>query len=600
MTKHCNNADLARNGVDSKFFLFYQLWKELTDKKTLDSYQFRVMNTLSILQELKKVIEQRLKRYHSSNDNINECKHEAHSIIKDDPVLQQYYPIIKNRLLSHLMTSTDKDSEQRTLLIQIDYALDILKQNYFDRLFQCVEDAIGCADIPAIIKNTNQLVSCCLDKGWSADALSQVIVTLKNSAQHPEQWAKFREKVQGNNQDEYHILIPFKSRVTNASGQNNEIAKRRVLDEISGMGTETMDKAMILGTYPFVTESSVEANQVYLRIKTMAYDFYSASHLAISKLGNTLNILSFYNLIEPWSIRDISWHAVNPANRCYKLMKAKDLYSTYDYMENANKVFRISKELNRNAVASMQAKLNAAYSYANMGKASYAQQEKYMNTWVALESLCRTELYENIISNVLETVPSALCLRYIYRHFRNFAEDCLRCGVDFDFSENAVELRHPDKEKVVRDIIAAFQNEAVYQDIVHRCSVNSLLAKRCQEMHSLAVDGDAMFSRIDRHYVNVRRQLSRLYRIRNEIAHSALNDGTSLIRYIEHLDDYLSGFVSEVVMCWEKSPDSSIEHIFEIIKDNFRAYADIRASKKGAHPLELLAGLRETGIIDLV
>ncbi len=53
MTKNCNDLDLTGNGVDSKFILFYQLWKELTDKRTLDSYQFRVMNTLSVLEELK-------------------------------------------------------------------------------------------------------------------------------------------------------------------------------------------------------------------------------------------------------------------------------------------------------------------------------------------------------------------------------------------------------------------------------------------------------------------------------------------------------------------------------------------------------------------
>ncbi len=53
MTKNCNDLDLTGNGVDSKSILFYQLWKELTDKRTLDSYQFRVMNTLSVLEELK-------------------------------------------------------------------------------------------------------------------------------------------------------------------------------------------------------------------------------------------------------------------------------------------------------------------------------------------------------------------------------------------------------------------------------------------------------------------------------------------------------------------------------------------------------------------
>ena len=109
-----------------------------------------------------------------------------------------------------------------------------------------------------------------------------------------------------------------------------------------------------------------------------------------------------------------------------------------------------------------------------------------------------------------------------------------------------------------------------------------------------------MFNRIDRHYINVKRQLSRLYRIRNEIAHSALKDGVSLIRYIEHLDDYLSSFVSEVVMCWEKSSESNIEHIFEIIKDNYRAYTDIRNAKKGVQPLTLLSSLRDTGIISMI
>ena len=73
-----------------------------------------------------------------------------------------------------------------------------------------------------------------------------------------------------------------------------------------------------------------------------------------------------------------------------------------------------------------------------------------------------------------------------------------------------------------------------------------------------------------------------------------------MIRYIEHLDDYLSDFVAEVVMCWERNPQSSIENIFEIIKDNYREYWDIKSSKKEANPMLLLENLRKTGIISLV
>lgn len=53
-------------------------------------------------------------------------------------------------------------------------------------------------------------------------------------------------------------------------------------------------------------------------------------------------------------------------------------------------------------------------------------------------------------------------------------------------------------------------------------------------------------------------------------------------------------------MCWSKNPQSSIENIFEIIKDNYQAYTDIKNSKKEANPIALLDSLRKTGIIALV
>ena len=594
MVKNCNNADLAENNVDSKYYLLYQLWKELTATKTLDTYQFRLMNTLSALNELEKVINQRLNRSHKDNHNIDDCKSETLEIIRDDLTLQEYYPVVRTRLLSHLSEKTDTDAQQRVLLHQLDYALKMLEPHYFENLIDSLKQSVENNDSFSVLTKTNQLVSCCSSMGWSNNALYSIIGTLSGSETDPSAWDKFKNKLCGAATEEYHILFPFKIRAINVPGQKKEAARERVLEEIKLMGLETLNTTEVLSRYTSLTEQNTEKGQIYLLASVLAYDVYSASHLAIAKIANILNILSFYNLTEPWSIRDISWLAVNPSTQYVLLLKSRDLYSTYDYLEGANKIFRSSKELEGNAAPNVKAKLQATYNYANMGKVSYAQTEKYMNTWVALESLCRTEMYENIIGNVLDTVPPALCLRYIYRCYRNFAEDCMRCGLDYEFSSVTVNLKHPSKENLVKDIIGLFQNETIYQELLAKCAVNSLLTERCKQMHTLATDGNKMFSRIDSHYNNVRRQL------RNEIAHSALNDGTSIIRQIEHLDDYLSGFVAEVVMCWERNPQSSIENIFEIIKDNYREYVDIKTSKKGANPMLLLKDLRETGIISLV
>ena len=74
MLKECNNQDLDRNEISGKYYLFFQVWKELTERKTLDSYQYRIMNSLEALSELSVVIGYKLNRFYNTNHNIDECK----------------------------------------------------------------------------------------------------------------------------------------------------------------------------------------------------------------------------------------------------------------------------------------------------------------------------------------------------------------------------------------------------------------------------------------------------------------------------------------------------------------------------------------------
>ena len=47
MIKGYNDEDLKKKSVDPKYFLFCQVWKELTEAKTLDSYQYKTFNTIN-------------------------------------------------------------------------------------------------------------------------------------------------------------------------------------------------------------------------------------------------------------------------------------------------------------------------------------------------------------------------------------------------------------------------------------------------------------------------------------------------------------------------------------------------------------------------
>lgn len=52
MIKGYTNNLLSANNVNSKYFLFCQVWKELTEEKTFDSYQFKSFNVVNGLSEL--------------------------------------------------------------------------------------------------------------------------------------------------------------------------------------------------------------------------------------------------------------------------------------------------------------------------------------------------------------------------------------------------------------------------------------------------------------------------------------------------------------------------------------------------------------------
>ena len=107
-----------------------------------------------------------------------------------------------------------------------------------------------------------------------------------------------------------------------------------------------------------------------------------------------------------------------------------------------------------------------------------------------------------------------------------------------------------------------------------------------------------MFARdkVENHYNKIMWQIQRLYRIRNEIAHAALQEKNSLIVYIEHLYDYLSVYITEIVTCLVENRQESIEEALCSIRDNYDVFLSFVREKE--HTI-LENTVLKTGIINL-
>ena len=97
----------------------------------------------------------------------------------------------------------------------------------------------------------------------------------------------------------------------------------------------------------------------------------------------------------------------------------------------------------------------------------------------------------------------------------------------------------------------------------------------------------------------MRWHLNRLYRVRNEIAHSGVLQEISAIRYTEHLYDYLATLVSEVTRFSAANATGSLGEIFSLINDNYMEFYDLSREKQTDKP-SVLGKLWTSGVMDFL
>lgn len=467
MLSGSNDEKLTNKKVDLKVVPFYQVWQELVHVQTLDVYQYRVLTSFSALKELLSVIKKTQQGLFTTDDNIEACRLETLYILKQDKVLEKYNKALLNRLQAALGKKPTSPAEKNRLAYHLKYAIGILCPAYMEWVLVELEASIACGNVGDIEYFASIASSQAIHNGWSPSALYEMLRFFTQGRSFSEQWDSFRNELLSDSVYSYDVLInvPF----AKLSGVEQDHAQH-VLNQL---GLELKSHPEIVAQYESIGDIGqlIKAEKKYFRINVNAKDVYSASHIAISKLATVLNLASFYNLVDAWDLKSVVFVTINNVNSYHRSFTAESLYATYDYLDSSGRVFESTRKIFADGPKrSICDRLQGAFSYTNISRSSLFQEEKYMNLWVALESLARTNMYSNIISNVKETVPAAICIRYIYRIVRNFAEDCKRCRVNLNFDSISIDLGQPTKQKMVEEVIAVFQDPTLFTQMVEKCS----------------------------------------------------------------------------------------------------------------------------------
>lgn len=598
MLRGTNDQKLLESGLKANHIFFYQIWKELTESKTFDTYQYKTTNILNGIRELVHNIIFYLDGTIYTTHSLDAVREELFALLKRDLVMEENFPSLKRRLIHTLSKKYDSNHLLKGLKYQLECYYSEFEKGY---------DTALTKKLAAEVENssesqyalTSQFISRCVDLGWSVAALSKKIDILKNES-FCSSIEDFLFKIINAKKQSYAILLPFRLKISPKDGVSKDAARDAVIQQLHAFEIEVRNQTQITSFYPNIDGTQIKSTIDYMIVTTSALDIFSASHYSILKLSRILNVLSFFTTIDSWTVNDITLVAYNTEASYTKCQKASDIYKTYEYLDSSSKVYmRTAQFIAENRYDHpLSQKLLSSFSYANLSRSSMALEEKYMNMWIAIESLCRIDTYENIIDSVITLIPNAVCLRYAYRLVRNFIEDCNRCEVSFTFATKTINPKAADKEKLVSEIIEVFRNPALCTELAEKCRCNSLLNYRYNEIHQLLSDEQIFINKIKSHHTTITWHLNRLYRIRNEIAHSASLQGITTVRYTEHLYDYLATLVSEIMRFSETKKLNSLGEIFAIINDSYAEFYEVSMLKKPLDKKAALGRLWKTGIMD--
>lgn len=594
-----NNQELLANGLKNEHILFYQSWKEITESKTFDSYQYKSVNVLNGIRELIHDLSSYLQGTTYTTHTLEAMQQELLATVKADYIMNTDFKAVKNRIIQSLSKKYDSDSKLKGLSHQLQSYYSELENRYDSCLTQRLSEAInnGAKDQYNL---TSTFISRCVDLGWSVSALFNKIDALKSETTQNNGIDNFLSKIINAKKQAYAIFVPFRLKIIPKDGRTKEEYRENVIQQLESLQVQIKSGTEVIEEFPSIDNEKINKQLTYMKVDAIAHDGFSAVHAAVIELSRVLNILSFFTTIDSWLINDFSaFIAYNIESPYAMQLKATNIYKTYEYLDSSSKVYSrtvhfISQKGHTNHLSQ---KLLSSFSYSNLSRASLALEEKYMNIWIAVESLCRSDAYDNIIDSIIKLVPNASTLRYTYRKVRNFIEDCNRCQVSFAFSTETIDTRASNKEKLVEDVIAIFRNPTLNSELDNRCKCNSLLHQRYIEISGWLSDPQKLVDMVTKHHQTVTWHLNRLYRIRNEIAHSGTLQEISAVRYTEHLYDYLATIVSEIVRFSESKQIDSLGQIFAIINDNYLEFLDLASAKKPIDRTIALGDFWKTGII---
>ncbi len=210
---------------------------------------------------------------------------------------------------------------------------------------------------------------------------------------------------------------------------------------------------------------------------------------------------------------------------------------------------------------------------------SFTVQNRFLNFWSALEYILHPFPRFTIIEKARVVVPEVFGLFYLKNKLNIFWARLFYCMEKKGYTEKYPALNQflidcrEEKDYSTQKVISYLCSEEKYKDFLAELSFHVVLERECRELIMLLTEPAKAYKAIQEYYDGVKHDLNYIYRLRNQLIHSAKDIDESLEYISFRLYRYVNSVLSTILYYEEKNSLYSITDILGSIDATYQDYS---------------------------
>lgn len=476
--------------------------------------------------------------------------------------------------LYDLIKRNDKDSSQPSYEIFLAIAsllkkLD--KENLVEKYIECLKVEMSFAEVDILIST---LISDLLYMGYSLRYLNEWYLEIRKNE-------NFYLEIQNGNtvviierlaelngeQNEYKIIIPY--RVNDETLQEDA---KQLLEKNFEICTKS-DKS-VFSDCPNWSEETYACKTV------SAADCYKAIELAKNEFVTNKELFSMWKG-ERVSIKEnLRYGCIFESKLITEDIRNNDNTKLISYFdknraEQLNSFIELKDKMKNDDVDTLERILHTLHTAK-----TYNIQNRYLNFWSALEYALHPFPRNSIIEKARVIVPESFTLFYIKNKINIFWE-----RLSFHMKKKDTDKEHVkcwefieeckgDKDYDTIKVIEYLQNETKHKELLDDISFHVVLKRELMELIMLVTEPQKLKAAINEYHNEILHDLDFVYRLRNQLIHSAKGKDDCLEHISLRLHRYVNSLIATILYYKKKNADIGIEEILNSLHNTYNAYME--------------------------